>query len=159
MIARVAGAFAVAVLAVGAFTACATGTEYLPPVDEPIPIDVGGGIGDTGPCDEVWPNQPFANDPASITFLPAGWPSDPPGGIRCSAAMTSDTTAIIQYVTDAPAAEVAAYYEANLSAFAPVVADGIGGFPIVNGTDGVVEFGIQTDDEFGSIVIGIALLE
>jgi hypothetical protein len=159
MMTRVAAAAAAAVLIVGAFTACASQPSSGPlGGDEPIPVDIGGGIGDTHPCDEVWPDQPFGNDPASISILPSGWPSDPPGGMRCSAAMTSDTTAIIQYVTDAPAAEVAAYYEQNLSSFSPVVSDGIGGFPIVNGSDGEVEFGIQTDDAYGTIVIGVAVV-
>ncbi|MDH6179985.1 hypothetical protein M2152_000167 [Microbacteriaceae bacterium SG_E_30_P1] len=159
MIARAAAAAASALLLLGAITACAAPVTPADRDIDPLPVEPDGGIGTTSPCDELWPDQPFGNDPASISILPTGWPSDPPGGIRCSAAMTTETTAIIQYVTDAPAEEVAAYYERNLSSFDPVVSDGIGGYPVVNGTDGTVEFGIQTDDEYGSIVIGIALLE
>jgi hypothetical protein len=77
--------------------------------------------------------------------VPADWPAAPAGSTLCVVMQTSDTNAILQYVTTATPDQVLDAWEPLLPGYELVRGDGIGDNPILNATGPDLEFAIQTD--------------
>ncbi|MGB4780318.1 hypothetical protein, partial [Microbacterium sp.] len=91
-------------------------------------------------------------DATAVPALPTDWPDAPPGAVLCTVT-SSGASGTLQFVTDSAAAAVLDYYEPLLSASAPHRGDGVGGFPILNGTAGETEWAIQTGDGFYFVAV------
>lgn len=154
---RMPVAGALALLGILALAACATPqTDY---TDPGIPAPDQGAPGTTLACEEAYPSALGEPDISAATILPADWPEDPPRSTLCSAYQTTEVSAVVQYVTELTPDEVLAYYEPLLAQYAPVISEGIGGAPILNGSQGEFEFAIQTDPERGGFLLAAALVE
>lgn len=108
-------------------------------------------------CLDAYPSPLGGTDIAEASILPEDWPPTPAGATLCSAAMTSDTSAVVQYTTSLGAEELLAYYESLLADYSPVISEGIGGNPILNGAKGDFEFAIQTDAAAGTYFLAATL--
>lgn len=153
---RMPVAASLVLLATLALAACATPA---PAYDEPVPTPDQPAAGTTLACEEAYPSALGEPDISAATILPADWPEGPPGSTLCSAYQTSDVSAVVQYLTNLTPDEVLAYYEPLLAKYSPVISDGIGDAPILNGSEGEFEFAIQTDPERGGYLLAAALVE
>lgn len=108
-------------------------------------------------CLDAYPSPLGGTDIAEASILPEDWPAGPPESTLCSAAMTSDTSAVVQYTTSLGPDELLAYYEELLADYSPVISEGIGGDPILNGAKGDFEFAIQTDAAAGTYFLAVTL--
>jgi len=146
-----AGALLLAVALSGCVQQAGPGVPPIDPAD-PLPATMRS-------CLDAYPSPLGGTDIAEASILPEGWPPTPANAILCSAAMTSDTSAVVQYVTSLGPDELLAYYEPLLAEYSPVISEGLGGNPILNGSLGEFEFAIQTDATGGTYFVGATLGE
>lgn len=156
MIRRMPVAATLVLLATLALAGC---TAPAPAYDEPVPMPDETAAGTTLACEEAYPSALGEPDISAATILPADWPQGPPGSTLCSAYQTSDVSAVVQYVTNLTPDEVLAYYEPLLAEYSPVISEGVGDAPILNGSQGEFEFAIQTDPDRGGFLLAAALVE
>lgn len=122
--------------------------------DEPIPPLVGPGV--PAECVAAFPLATKVPDLASAPLVPDDWPDPPAGSILCVAMQTSDSSALLQYVTTATPDEVLDQWEPLLAQYELERGSGIGNQPILNAVGADLEFAIQTDA--GTYIVGFGLL-
>ena len=108
-------------------------------------------------CFDAYPNPIGGTDIAEASVLPVDWPRTPDEAQLCSAAMLTEDSAIVEYVTSLGAEELLAYYEQSLAAYSPTISEGGEGELILRGAKGNFEFAIHTDDAAGTYFLAASL--
>jgi hypothetical protein len=143
MTGRLPAALAAGALAL-ALAACSPGYSDEPGVDDLPPVDIAQ---DAAPdeCAEAFPSATVAPSLGDAPTVPGDWPAAPEGSTLCVVMQTSDTNAVLQYVTSLTPDQVLDGWEPLLAGYELARSDGIGDNPILNATSPTLEFAIQTD--------------
>jgi hypothetical protein len=137
--------------------ACSPGYSDEPGNDDLPPVDIGQ---DAAPreCAEAFPTATAAPSLADAPTVPSDWPATPEGSTLCVVMQTSDTNAVLQYVTTTTPDQVLDGWEPLLAGYELVRSDGIGDNPILNATSASLEFAIQTDAGTGTYFVAFGTL-
>lgn len=156
MTGRLPAAVATIALAL-ALAACSPGYSDEPGLDDPAVVDGNQDAAAPQACLEAFPALTVAPSLGDAAVVPSDWPAAPEGSTLCVVTPTSDTNAVLQYVTSLTPDQVLDGWEPLLAGYELVRSDGIGDSPILNATSPALEFAIQTDAATGTYFVAFGI--